>query len=187
MSQYSVDKIFVSGGLGLSFFEHYTQSGNSLIFDSDVRPGFTGGLAFAIKTPIPQLELVPGISFHYVETQDRSFNVDGKPESSIKLTIWDLTGGVDVRIKSFFGFPFLYAGGGIGLHKVRFKTEFKPQVAAPPFNVPTYIADISEIKPGVHLICGYMASKVLNFEIRADIVNDLNQIKITGVYQLWKR
>ncbi|NVM03939.1 MAG: hypothetical protein HWN67_16525 [Candidatus Helarchaeota archaeon] len=86
----------------------------------------------------------------------------------------------------------LYAGAGVGIHDVRFKTKFilEPWRSVPGLNDDDWENDEineSETKVGFHLIGKVKIIQNLFLEGRFEFVSGLNQFKLVWTYKLWSK
>ncbi len=84
----------------------------------------------------------------------------------------------------------LYIGAGVGVHNVKFVTNFKLDplrtfVNFHDFGLENNEIDESETKVGVNLICKVKIVQNLFLEGRFELMNGLNQFKLVWTYKLW--
>lgn len=111
----------------------------------------------------------------------------------IDYTISDFSINGDFYFKVLRRERSLYVGLGVGIHDVRFKTNFflePPRDIRPNSDfdpVENNEIDDSEKKVAFHLIGKVEISKNVSLEARFEFLPDLNQFKLVWAYSFWNR
>jgi len=128
----------------------------------------------------------------YPEVRYEDTGID-EPLQMIDYTISDFSINGDFYFKVLRRERSLFVGLGVGIHDVRFKTNFflEPQRdihAYPDFDpVENNEIDDSEKKVAFHLIGKVEISKNVSLEARFEFLPDFNQFKLVWAYSLWDR
>ena len=111
----------------------------------------------------------------------------------IDYTISDFSINGDFYFKLLKRERSIYAGLGVGIHDVRFRTKF---FLDPPRDIPYFPEfdpeenneiDESEKKVAFHLIGKVDLSEKISLEARFEFMSELNQFKIVWAYNFWRR
>ena len=148
------------------------------------------GIRFTVSEDNYGLAMHFGGFFQPIFAGSESFTYFIQPgtmgQGIVEQSLWNigLMAEVSYRIEKVI--PGLYAGVGISGNRITQKTTYTPGFYWPSDGIfQVSELDSGDFKTGVHFLIGYPIHPRVDIDIRYDVINDFNQVKIGVAFALW--